>query len=123
MFANPYTLIAIGLALAASHGFVGWKSYHLGQDNIIATQAKEATIEERTRAAALAAVSEEIGKIKVKNVYTTQRLERETVEKPVYRDCVHDDAAFSLLNDALTAPEDRAADADNGVVPEAGSTK
>jgi hypothetical protein len=60
----------------------------------------------------------EIAKIEVKNVYTTQRLEKEIVEKPVYTECGHSDAAFSVLTDAFIAPEDRQHDALD-VVPEA----
>lgn len=117
--ANPYVLLFVGALLVASHGAVGYRAYRMGQDNIVATLAKEASIEERTRAAALEAVAEQISKIKVTNVHTTQRLERETVEKPVYRDCLHDDTAFRLLNDALTAPEDRTAGVADGRLPEA----
>lgn len=120
MLPNPYVIGAIVLVWIASLGTVGYKAYGLGQEHEIATRAKEKSIEERTRDAALAVTSEAIANIKVVNEHTTQRLATETVEKPVYRDCVNSDVSYGLLNDALTAPEDRRGpeSTDHGVVPE-----
>jgi len=115
---NPYVLLAIVLFYAGSLGLVGHKAYNLGQEHLIATQTKERSIEDRTRAAALQATAEAIAQIKVVNEYKTQRLATETVEKPVYRDCINTDASFGLLNDSLTAPEDRAKGAADGSVPQ-----
>lgn len=121
MLANPWVILAIALFYAGSLGTVGYKAYEMGQEHLLATQAKERTIEDRTRDAALAVTSEAIANIKVINEHTTQRLATETVEKPVYRDCVNTDASFGLLNDALTAPEDRRGPegAGDGIVPKA----
>jgi hypothetical protein len=116
MLANPYVLLAIALFYVGSLSAVGYKAYQMGGEHVIATQAKEDSIETRTREAALQATAEAISKIEVKNEYRTQKLVTETVEKPVYRDCVNTDASFGLLNESLTAPEDRQ-DTDNGGVP------
>lgn len=116
---NPYVLLAIVLFYLGSLGLVGHKAYNLGQEHLIATQAKERSIEDRTRTAALQATADEIAKIKVVNEYKTQRLATETVEKPVYRDCINTDASFGLLNDSLTAPEDRTKGASDSSVPQA----
>jgi hypothetical protein len=123
MLANPWVLIAIAVFYAGSLGTVGYKAYQMGQEHVVATQAKERSIEDRTRDAALAVTSEAIANIKVVNEHTTQRLATETVEKPVYRDCVNSDVSYGLLNDALTAPEDRpgAGSADPGIVPQTDS--
>ena len=117
---NPWVLLALVAFYLASVGAVGYKAYQAGGEHVVATQAKERTIEDRTRDAALAVTSEAIANIKVINEHTTQRLATETVEKPVYRDCVNTDASFGLLNDALTAPEDKrgAESAGEGVVPQ-----
>lgn len=122
LLANPWVILAIVLFYAGSLGAVGYKAYNAGQEHLIATQAKERSIEDRTRDAALTATSEAISKIKVVNEYKTQRLATETVEKPVYRDCVNTDTSFGLLNDALTAPEDRPKGSGESVVPEADLT-
>ena len=107
MLANPYVLLAIVIGLLASHGAVGYKAYRVGQDNVIAETAKLLDVETRTRDAALAAASEAIAKLRPRNVYRTDRIVTETVEKPVYRDCEHDPATFGLLNESLTPPGKR----------------
>jgi hypothetical protein len=116
LLANPYVLLAIVLGLIASHGAVGYKAYHVGQDALVAQQTRDDTIEQRTRAEALRVTSEAIAQLRPKNVYRTEKIVTETVEKPVYRDCVNDDATFGLLNESLTPPE-RRTDTGNGGVP------
>lgn len=104
MLANPYAIIAIILVYAGSVGVVGFKSYQMGQDHLIAQQAKERSIEDRTREAAIAASAEAISKIEVRNVTIRQKAETITREVPVYGDCRHDPAGLQLVNDALRAP-------------------
>lgn len=101
---NPWVLLAAGLALAASHGAVGYKAYRLGQDNVYAEQAKLEEVEKRTREAALIATAEAISKIEVRNVTIRQKAETVVREVPVYRDCRHDPSGLQLVNEALTAP-------------------
>ena len=120
LLSNPWVILAlvlmqIGLLTGAYH--YGDKR---GQEHVIAEQAKADSIEQRATAAATAAAADAISKIKVTNEYRTQRLATETVEKPVYRDCVNTDASFGLLNESLTAPEDRH-DTGDGSVPKADS--
>ena len=112
---NPYTLVAILIALVASHGAVGYKAYRAGQDNIIAQQTKLEDVEKRTREAALAVTSEAISKIEVRNVTIRQKAETITREVPVYRDCRHDAVGLQLVNEALAAPKS----ADYGKLPAA----
>ena len=119
LVANPWVILAAGVALAASHGAVGWKAYQLGQDNIIATQAKEESIEKRTRDAAIKAASEEISKIEVRNVTIRQKAETITREVPVYRDCRHDPDGLRLINEAIRPG---AQPADSGKLPGTGTT-
>ena len=103
--ANPWVILAVGVALATSHGVVGYRAYQMGQDNIIAEQAKLADVEKRTRDAALAVTSEAISKIEVRNVTIRQKAETITREVPVYRDCRHDAVGLQLVNEALAAPK------------------
>lgn len=119
--ANPYVLLAGALVLVASHGLVGWKAYDLGKDAVYAEKYQLEEAERRITEAADKAIAKGMSELRVKNVYTTQKLEKEVVEVPVYRDCQHSDAAFGVLNDSLMAPEERAGteQSSGGVVPEA----
>ena len=105
LIANPYVLLAILVALAASHGAVGYKAYRMGQDNVIAETSKLVDVEVRTRDAALAAAGEAISKIEVRNVTIRQKAETVTREVPVYRDCRHDPDGMRLVNQALADPK------------------
>lgn len=102
---NPYALLTVLLVLVASHGAVGYKAYQLGQDNVIAEQAKLEEVEKRTREAALTATAEMLSKIEVKHVTIRQNAETVIREVPVYRECRHDPAGLQLVNEALAAPE------------------
>lgn len=66
-------------------------------------------------------VSESIANLEVRNVYTTQKLEKEVVEVPVYGECVNSPDAFRVLTDSFVAPEDRQESSEDSV-PEAGPT-
>ena len=55
---------------------------------------------------ALAAAAEAIATRDVKHTTITQKVIRETVEKPVYRDCVHDAASLRDINAALSVSAD-----------------
>lgn len=101
MLANPWVLLAIALVLVASHGAVGWKSYHVGQDALIAQQAREDKIEERTRKAAMEGAADAISKIEVKHVTIRQKAETVIRKEPVYTECVNSDDGLRLINEAL----------------------
>lgn len=51
---------------------------------------------------ALEKTADELAKLKVTNTTIKQEVQTHVIEKPVYRDCVHDDTTFRLLNDAIT---------------------
>lgn len=119
MVTNPYVLLAVGAVLVTSHGVVGYKAYQLGQDNIIAQNAKLEEVEQRTRDAALRVTADAISQIEVRNVTIRQKAETVTREVPVYRDCRHDPDGLRLVNQALTAPELP----DNGELPAADSPR
>lgn len=101
LLSNPWILLAVVVAVLASYGAVGYKGYRVGQDSIIAEQAKLADVETRTRDAALAAAGEAISKIEVRNVTIRQKAETITREVPVYGDCRHDPSGLRLVNEAL----------------------
>lgn len=70
-------------------------------------QKRQAEIVRDVRDAALSGAAEAINKIEVKHVTVRQALEREIVERPVYRDCRHTPDGLRILNQALEPPEGR----------------
>lgn len=105
-----YLLIA---ALLFTAGFAGgWKADSVWHD---AQRMAEARGEQR----ALDASAKAIAKLDVKQVTIRQEVQTRVIEKPVYRDCRHDPAAYRLLNSALT---DAPISAGSGVVPAADAT-
>lgn len=118
LLANPWAIVVIVLGLVASHGAVGYKAYHVGQDALIAAQAKEDAKTAEVRQEVLDFVAEKLAEMKVEHQTIRQKTEVITREVPVYRDCQHDDVAFGLLNDALTPPDRRGAGGgDQGKLP------
>lgn len=86
-------LLLIGLSAAGGFWFgADWKA------NAIAADVQR---EQEAHMVALNLVADELGRIKVVQKNTTQVLEREIVEKVVYRDCKHSPEALKALNDAL----------------------
>lgn len=110
LLANPWIIIGLLLSLAASHGLVGYKAYHAGEEHVIAENLKLVDAETRTRDAALAVTSDAIAKIKVENVTVRQKAETITRERVVYRDCQHDADGLRLINEALTGQAKPVAD-------------
>jgi hypothetical protein len=51
------------------------------------------------------AVAKEIAKIDVRNVTIRQEVQKHVIEKPVYRECLHDPDTLRLLNAAITGQE------------------
>lgn len=97
MLANPYVLIAVGLAFAATSGagyYFGWT--HKG-NSVAAQELREEKLLEKVALQ----TAEAISSIEIKNKTIHQKVEVQTREVPVYRDCQHTPAVLGLLNQAL----------------------
>ncbi len=107
---NPY------VAIGALVGLIGCFLFGMkvGRDMETATQARIEARIKATEEAAEKAAAREIAKIEVINKTTKQVLEREIVEKPVYRDCRNTDAGLQSINSAL---QNRPLPASDSVVP------
>lgn len=57
--------------------------------------------EDDTREKAMEGAAEAIAKIKVENRTIYAKVQKEVIEKPVYRDCAHDPETFQKINEAL----------------------
>ena len=94
---TPY-LIAGAALISAAAGFYGGWAIKQGQWDA-------ATVAAHTeREAALSTIAESIQKIDVKQQTIRERVIRETVEKPVYRDCRHEPDSLRDINAALSVP-------------------
>ena len=92
---TPY-LIAGAALISAAAGFYGGLRIKQGEWDA-------ATVAAQTeREAALTTIAESIQKIDVKQQTIRERVIRETVEKPVYRDCRHDNDSMRDINAALS---------------------
>lgn len=98
-----YKWAAFLLALA---GCYAW-GRHDGSALEAASQIRETVIAERAIAAAQEGAAKEIAKLEIKHVTLQQRIERETREVPVYRDCRHSADGLQQLNAVL----------ENGTIP------
>ena len=94
---TPY-LIAGAALISAAAGFYGGLRIKQGEWDA-------ATVAAQTeREAALTTIAESIQKIDVKQQTIRERVIRETVEKPVYRDCRHEPDSLRDINAALSVP-------------------
>ena len=99
---SPWALLGvIALWAGTIAGTAAW-FYEAGQDSEIADQAEIEKARDDTRAIAAAAAASAIAQIKIENRTIQGRIERVTVEKPVYRDCRHDPDGLRDINEALT---------------------
>ena len=109
-FAQPYAYFAIAAILATALGAAYLKGREDGRDSEQAQLAREASLVAVTRAVALRSAAEAIAQIQITHSTIRQAVEREIVEKPVYRDeCKHSDRVMQLINAALAggvAPAD-----------------
>ena len=108
-----------GVLFGVVTGLSGYlRGYSAGEDHIRAQQrAQEDIIREAIDASSQAAASA-IAQIKVRHVTVNQKLEREIVEKQVFRDCRSGPDAVRLWNSTLPgAAEAPAQPASSGVLP------
>ncbi len=113
---NPWLILA-GLVLAAAlTGGAYRQGREDGEAKIEAQQARENSIAAKATEAAASAAARAISAIKVQNRTITQEVQREVIDRPVYRDCLHSPDQLRNINAALTGasvPEP----AGSGVVP------
>lgn len=94
-------LIGAMFAILASIGsfFYGMG---VGEDRLIAKQAADALKIAEVRAEKETGAANEIAKTEPKNTIIRQRVETIVRENIVYRDCVHEPASLSAINEAIT---------------------
>lgn len=107
LLANPWALLTLGAVIVGALGGSYVKGRSDGRAIEYAERMELEEVARISREAGLQAAAEAIAKQKVVHTTIRGRVEREVIEKPVYRDCTHPDATLRLLNDALAnrAPE------------------
>jgi len=95
-------LYLAGALWVSSLGATAAWFYEAGADSELASQAKIDKARAETTALAAAAAASAISSIKVEHRIVQGRIERVTVEKPVYRDCRHDADSVRDINQTLT---------------------
>ncbi len=113
MLANPWVLLALVVALGASHTFAYVKGGAAREDAMLAEQKRQDQLVEKIQRS----TAEQIAAIEIKHVTVRQKLETEIREKPVYRDCLASERVLDLVNQAITGAEP----AGDSVVPGSGS--
>lgn len=100
-----WALLAAVIAWLASTGGAYFYGRSDGRAIEAGTQARENKVAEVATQAAVLASAKAIAAIEVKNVTVKQRVETEIREKPVYRECVHDQRVLDDINRSLTGAE------------------
>ena len=95
---NPWLLLGAVVALGASHTYAYVKGGTARENSMLAEQKRQDELIAKVQQSTAA----EIARIQVVNKTIYQRATREVIEKPVYRECVHDPDTLGMLNHALT---------------------
>jgi hypothetical protein len=113
---NPYILLGGLVAALIAIGGAYLQGRSDGLDKCEAAKARDERVALIASTAAAASAAEAISKIGVKHETIRQTLEREIIEKPVYRDCRSGPDAVSVFNSAIE-PATAASGADPGQLP------
>lgn len=114
---NPTLLLAVILGWGATVGGAFLYGVGVGQDQEIATQAREDKIAQISRAAAAMEAASAIAGIKVNHTTIRQNAAKEIIRDPIYLDCNHPDAVRRLLDSALANGAAASAPAGGGKLP------
>lgn len=98
---NPWILLALVLAWGATVAAAAYKGREAGVASVMAQQALEERVAAVAAAEAASAAAVAVSRLKVQHVATRQILEREVVEKPVFRDCHSGPDSVRAFNAAI----------------------
>jgi hypothetical protein len=101
MIPLPWLILAVTLLVGAAGATGYWQGGKHKANAIEAQAAREAALIEKARDAAIDGAAQAIAAIEVKNTTIRQKVEVQTREVPIYRECRHTADTLSLLNDAL----------------------
>lgn len=94
---NPWVLLGL-IAIVAVTYITGYQN---GKGQAADENLRLESVALRVSAAAQEAAATEIAKIQIRHTTIQQKVQRETIENPVYRDCRHSPDGLQLANQAL----------------------
>lgn len=105
---GPWAALIGLLCAAAVAAWAGWTGYGLGRDSAIAEAARDEAVAKIASDAAQDAIAKGLSQLKVVNRTIVNEVQRDVIEKPVYRDiaCRHDADSMRRINAALTGSTD-----------------
>lgn len=91
------------LALVGGGGYAGWtaRDWKAAADERAEKRTQDLIL--KTKADAASGTAEAIAKLEPKLVTLKERVTREVIEKPIYRECLHSIDGLRDINAALTA--------------------
>lgn len=117
MWPTIWASVALAGGLAIAGGGLYLEGKKSGRNEQIAKQATIDQVAEAFEQKTAAVVAKAISGIKVQNRTVYQEVQREVLERPVYRDCVHSPDQLQRINAALTGEPTEPAG--RGLVPSA----
>lgn len=100
----------VALLWCGTMALAGWWGYGAGRDAEIATQAREDKATLLAAEVAASAAAHAISRLRIQHRTITQEVQREIVDRPVYRDCGHSAEQLQRINAAIVGEPGRAAD-------------
>lgn len=102
MAVNPWVLLAVLCAWLASLGGTAWYFEGVGEARVIAQQAHDDKVRQKTFEAAQAGAAASIAANKPVNQTIVQKVQREVQTNTIYRDCKLLPDGLRLANQAIT---------------------
>lgn len=112
---NPWAILGAVLLVGALTGAAYRQGREDGEAKVVAQEAREREIAAEAVNAANAAAARAIAAIRVRHQTITQEVQREVIDRPVYRECLHSPDGLRNINAALTGAAPASAPGAGGV--------
>lgn len=115
---NPLPII-VALLWAASAAVAAWWGMGVGRDHCEAQAAREERLVANAAEASASAAAEAISRITVRHQTIRSEVQRDVIERPVFRDCRSGADAVRLFNDTIPGAGSAASASGGGQLPAA----
>lgn len=99
---NPWVVVAWLVSLAIASGGAYWYAWDARSDKCELDGLRIDKAATAARDAAIDAASKAIAGIDIKHTTINRKVEREVIEKPVYKECRHTPEMFETIKEAMT---------------------